>query len=714
MADENQKNASECGDLGEDGTAPDLREQISRVPLLPGVYLWKNADGEVIYVGKAKQLRNRMSQYISGTDERVKIPFMMEEVCSFDYIVTESEYEALVLEKNLINQYKPYYNVDFRDDKSYPYIAIVKGDRFPAIKFTRERHVPTTRYFGPYTDSKAARRLIDVVRHVMPICSAGCARYREMNRQIKRAEASGTEGGIGALGSGKPCFDYHVGLGPGPCCGMCTEEQYAASVAKVERFLSGQRREFTEALREEMHEAADELDFERAGRIKKRLEVVENLKGHQHAVLSSDVDCDVFGFYREETITGVNVFVIREGAIINSCEFVLDKGRDVPSDDLIETFLVRYYDDTSDIPREVVIPEPIAETESIENWLTVKLDSPHRAKVRVKVARRGDKHDLLQMAEQNAKHSLQRFKIRTRYDESRINDALMQLESALALPGPPMRIECYDISTIHGRYSVASMVVFTGGRVDSSQYRRFKIRMETPEANDVAMMRETIDRRFSEKNRADERFAKKPDLVILDGGKPQLNAVASQLAEMGITDIPLAGLAKADEELFVTWQDEPVRLPLGSSALYLVKAVRDEAHRFAITYHRKLRGKGMTASVLDGVTGLGPKRKRSLLREFGSVRAMVGLTASELARAKGVPMEVAEEVEAVLTQTFPEQARAARVAAQVALESLAAASEPSTLTQESPGPAQDTADPTAHGEVLPDSEGDAGQGFQVR
>lgn len=629
-----------------------LKEQVSKVPMLPGVYLWKDGGGAVVYVGKAKQLRSRMMQYILGTDERVKIPFMMEQVSSFDYIVTESEYEALVLEKNLINQYKPYYNVDFRDDKSYPYIAIVKGDRFPAIKFTREKHIATTRYFGPYTDARSARNLIDVVRHVMPICSATCARYREMNRQIKRS---------GVYEPGKACFDHNVGLGSGPCCGACTEEEYAESVAKVEKFLSGQRREFIDALRKEMQTAAQELDFERAARIRDRIEVVENLKDHQHAVLPADVDCDVFGFYREETITGVNVFVIREGAVINSCEFVLDKGRDVPSSDLIETFLVRYYDETSDIPREVVIPEAISETDSIECWLTDKLASKHRAKVRIKVAQRGDKHNLLTLAEQNAKHSLQRFKIRTRYDEQRINDALLQLESALALPSPPMRIECYDISTIHGRYSVASMVVFTGGRVDSSQYRRFKIRMETPEANDVAMMRETIDRRFSKKNMADARFGKKPDLVILDGGKPQLNAVLAQLSEMEIFDVPLVGLAKADEELFVTWQDEPVRLPLGSSALYLVKAVRDEAHRFAITYHRKLRGKGMTASVLDGVTGLGPKRKKALLKEFGSVRAMIGVPAAELAnKTKGLPLDVAQEVAVVLAQVFPEQTQEAQ------------------------------------------------------
>ncbi len=635
-----------ASDFDRDNSELSLAEQVAKVPQMPGVYLWKNADGKVIYVGKAKQLKNRMSQYLSGTDERVKIPYMMEQVFSFDYVVTSSEHEALVLEKNLINQFKPYYNVDYRDDKSYPFIAITKGDRYPAIKFTREKHVKTTRYFGPYTDSRAARKLIDVLRHVIPICSASCDRYRALKRQIEKDPY------YVADADSKPCFDYTVGLGPGPCCGACTEEEYSQNIEKVEKFLSGQRKEFISMLTEQMHSAAQDLDFEKAARIKNRISIVKSLQSSQHVVLSSDVDCDVIGFAREETITGVNVFQVREGVIINTSEFILDKGRDVPWEDLVETFLIKYYDDTSDIPREVIIPQPIGDCETIEKWLTTKLASVHGAKVRIKVAQRGERHDLLEMANKNAMHSLSRFKIRTRYDEARINDALLQLESALALPDPPMRIECYDISTIHGRYSVASMVVFTSGRIDSSQYRRFRIKMESLESNDVAMMAETISRRFSEKNRADVRFAKRPDLIVLDGGKPQLNAVSRQLQEMGLPDIPLVGLAKSDEELFVTWSDDPIILPLGSAALYLVKNIRDEAHRFAITYHRKLRGKAMTASVLDDVVGLGPKRKKALLKEFGSVKNMVGQSAERIAQVKGIPIEVAKEVVAVLDQLF--------------------------------------------------------------
>ena len=621
-----------------------LKQQVQKVPQLPGVYLWKNADDQVIYVGKAKQLRNRMMQYVLQSDERVMIPFMMQQVCSFDYIVVDNEHEALVLEKNLINQYAPYYNVDFRDDKSYPFIAITEGDVYPAIKYTRERHNSSTRYFGPYTDSRAARKLVDVVRHITPICSASCARYKALRKQLEKGEQP-------AAGD-KACFDYHVGLGPGPCCGACTAEEYAQSVHAVERFLSGQRREFLGALTEQMENAAAELDFEKAARYRNRIEIVKSLQTQQHVELSRNLDCDVVGFYREDTITGVNVFVVREGVIINTCEFILNKGMDVPSSDLIETFLVRYYDTATEIPREVVIEQQVEEPESIERWLTQKLASKHGAKTRIKVPVRGEKHDLLQMAQQNARHSLQRFKIRTRYDEERVNDALLQLESALALPAPPMRIECYDISTIHGKHSVASMVVFSGGRVDSSQYRRFKIKMQTPEANDVAMMRETLERRFSQKNREDERFGKMPDLIVLDGGKPQLNAVRKQLTEMGLEDIPLAGLAKSDEELFVTWSDEPVYLPLGSAALYLVKHVRDEAHRFAITYHRQLRGKGMTASVLDSVSGMGPKRKKILLREFGSVKGLRAASVEEIAAVPGIPRDVAEELVAVLQQIY--------------------------------------------------------------
>jgi excinuclease ABC subunit C len=621
-----------------------LIEQLKSVPQKPGVYFWKNSIGDVLYVGKAKQLKNRMRQYLSGTDERVKIPLMMEQVTAFDYIVTSSEHESLILEKNMISQFKPPFNVDYRDDKSYPYIAITKGDTFPAIKYTREKHVATTRYFGPYTNAYAARETIDIARRIVPICAEKCARYRHLRRELEN------KGMITKLDA---CFDYHVGLGPGPCSGAITPEEYTQNVKRIERFLAGNRKEFVNIIEDEIDDAAENLDFEVANAKKKQLETLLSLGEKQRAVLSRSIDCDVIGFYREETITGVNVFIIREGAIINSNEFILDKGLDVPTDDLIDTFLIRYYDETEEIPKEIVIPQMPDDSDVLEEWLTARLASVRGAKVHLTAPERGEKFELLNMAERNARHSLMRFKSRTRYDEERINLALIQLESALAMPSAPMRIECYDISTIHGAHSVASMVVFSGGQVSKQDYRHFRIRLKTDEANDVAMMSEVMSRRFSEARLGDKKFGSIPNLIILDGGKPQLNAVLTQLESMGVLaaypEMVVVGLAKAEEELFVTWSKAPVILPLGSPALYLVKAVRDEAHRFAIEYHRKLRGKAMTKSVLDDIDGVGPKKKTALLKHFGSLKKLRAANTEQIAKVKGINQTLAEEIKAKLS-----------------------------------------------------------------
>ncbi len=626
----------------ENSNIPDLREQLKGVPEAPGCYLWKNAEGEILYVGKAVDLHARMLQYVSGQDERLKIPFMMEQVASFDYIVVNNETESLVLEKNLIQQYNPPFNVDYRDNKSYPFIAITKSAAYPAIKFTREKHRSGTRYFGPYTDARAARETIDTVRRIVPICAVSCEQYRKMTRMI--------EAGRWPTPDDKACFAYHIGKGTGPCCAAITPEEYAPLVARVERFLAGERDEFVGELEAEMKEAAAELDFEHAARARDRLEAIKALQEKQKAVLSRPLNIDVVGFFREETIAAAHVFVVRNGRIIISNDFVLDKGLNVPEPDLVGQFLSKYYDQTTELPHEVVIAEHLPEdvTRPLEQWLTERLASPHGAKVHVVVPERGERNQLLELAALNAKHALMRHKMRTRYDEERIDLALLQLESALALPDPPMRIECFDISTIHGNYSVASMVVFTGGKPDKSQYRRFKIRKEYGEANDFAMMSEVLRRRYAPERMEDERFGSRPDLLILDGGKPQLTAAINELSELGL-DIPMAGLAKKDEELYVPWDDTgPVVLPSGSPSLYLVKHVRDEAHRFAITFHRELRDKGMVASILDDVPGLGPKRRKQLLKHFGSVKRMREASLEDIEAVPGIPKQVAEDLYAVI------------------------------------------------------------------
>ncbi|MDZ4654402.1 MAG: excinuclease ABC subunit UvrC [Coriobacteriia bacterium] len=610
----------------------ELKEQLARVPDGPGVYLWKADGGEVLYVGKAKSLRKRMRQYVSGHDDRKKIPLMMEQVVSFDYVVTDTEVESLILEANLIKQLRPPYNVDYRDDKSYPYIAITTGDLYPAIKYTRERKRPDTRYFGPYTDSRAARETIEVARRVHPICQATCAEWKRLTRD-------------GGKPTGKTCFDYHVGKGPGPCIGAIAREEYAAQVDKAVAFLEGRQTEVVRDLEQDMRKAAASLDYERAARLRNSLEAVRAVLEKQKIVSDRPLDMDVIGIEREETIAGVHVFLVREGRVLVGNELVLDKGLDVPEAELVEGFLLRYYGQASYVPKEVLVPSLPESPEAVEEWLSGLRGS----KVRVHVAQRGEKRALSGLATTNARHALMRYRYRTRYDEERTNRALLELENALALPAPPLRIECFDISTLHGRHSVGSMVVFSGGRPDQGAYRRFKVRMATDEANDTAMMREVLRRRFAREIAGDTRFATTPNLVIVDGGKPQLTAAVAAMAELGVR-VPIAALAKREEELYVPGWEEPVMLPSGSPSLYLVKRIRDEAHRFAVEYHRELRSKAMTASVLDEVPGVGPKRKKVLLGHFGSLRKLREATVAQIAEVPGVNAIVATDVFAALHQ----------------------------------------------------------------
>ncbi len=612
---------------------------MSHVPTDPGCYLWKDAAGEVIYVGKAKNLRARMKQYVTLTDDRQKIPLMMQLVASFDYVVVQSEHEALVLERNLIEQYHPYFNVDFKDDKSYPYIAVTHGDVFPAIKYTRERHRAGTRYFGPYTDARAARDMIDTLRKVVPVCSASCTGWKHVRRLLEKQPADSDVIELVCAEKGRPCFDYHVGRGPGVCAGMIGREEYARNVRRVERFLSGKRRELIDELKDDMAEAAADLDFERAGRIKRRLEVINGLDDRQQVIFPTSVDIDLIGFYREETIAGACVFVVREGRTVRTCEFILDKGLDVDEEELVSGFVKRYYDETSDIPAEVDVACDLEDAQIVSEWLSQK----RGRKCVLHRPQRGEKHRLLEMCARNARHALMRYMMRTGYSDDRTNQALLQLESALALDAPPLRIECFDISTIHGKFTVASMVVFTNGHADKSQYRRFKIRAELDEANDFVSMSEVLGRRYAPERMADERFGSRPDLLVVDGGKPQLTAAMNQLEALGL-DIPVCGLAKADEEVFVPWDDTPVVLPTGSASLYLIKQVRDESHRFAITFHRELRDKAMTVSILDEVEGVGPTRKKALMRHFGSMKRLRAASAEEISQVRGIPADVAQAV----------------------------------------------------------------------
>ncbi len=630
----------------------EIKRQLKDVPTSPGVYLWKDEDGDVLYVGKAKSLRARMRSYVNLSDERAKIPHLLEKISSFDYIVVENENESLILEKNLIEQYKPFFNADLKDDSSYPFIAITSDCKVPAIKFTREKKRGGVTYFGPYTDSRAARKTIDLLRRIIPLCSTKCNTWKQMQRSFAKIDRQKSSINYCVLNSdSKECFDSTVGLASGICCGKCDLEKYMSYVKAAESFLGGNRSTILSQLNNEMKTASQELNFERAQRMKEKIDTINALSNDQHISIKSDNSIDVIGFFREETIAAVHVLIVRGGKIINSNEFILNKGLDVPNEDLQHNFLLKYYEMSDNPPKVIVMRENLEEDETLVEWISKKLKSKHGAKTRIVEARRGEKYDLLKMAERNAKHSLLRYKVKSGYDDSRTNEALLQLESALALQRSPMRIECFDISTNHGSYTVASMVVFEGGKPEKSQYRRFRIKTPLDEANDFLSMQEVMKRRYCTERLNDDRFGKKPDLVILDGGIPQLNAAKKMFDELAIDDIELCGLAKRDEEIFTTWNDDrPVVLPSGSASLYLVKSIRDEAHRFAITYHRELMKKGLTKSILDEVPGLGPKRKKLLLKHFGGFRKLLDASLEEMINSNVVPKEVAKETFIVLQQ----------------------------------------------------------------
>jgi excinuclease ABC subunit C len=398
-----------------------------------------------------------------------------------------------------------------------------------------------------------------------------------------------------------------------------------------------------------MHESASQLDYESAARYRNRLDALEVLKERQTVVSDSNLNLDVIGTYREETIAGVFVLTVRSGRVLHGSEFILDKGLDIPADMLLAGFLTRHYGQATSVPALIAVEYLPEDATLLEQWLTQKRReaTPRAAATKLIVPQRGVKGELITMATRNARHALLRWMMRTHYEDERLNAALLQLESALALREPPLRIECYDISTLHGTNSVGSMVVFTNGKKDAKAYRRFRIRMQTDEANDVAMMREVLGRRFSDRNAQDARFAQAPDLIVIDGGKPQLNAVRQVLEELEI-DVDVVGLAKREEEIWTTWRKDPVVLPDGSPSLYLMKRIRDEAHRFAIEYHRLLRSKAMTASILDEIIGIGPKKRKELIKHFGSFKKLREASVEEISQVKGINETLAHDVYTLL------------------------------------------------------------------
>ncbi len=599
----------------------------SRLPTSPGVYIFKDAKDAVIYVGKAKNIRLRVANYFTKSgDGRPKIGELRERVRRIDFIVTGSETEALVLEANLIKRHRPRFNASLKDDKSYLYIVVTTGDEYPRVYATRVTHDPRHRYFGPFPSASSVHSTIDVLNKTFPFRKC---RGPEPGRR-----------------SGVPCLNYHIGRSAAPCIGAISAEDYEKIVADVVAFLEGRVDHLIRKREAGMREAAREMDFERAAKLRDELSALTYVRDKQQATIASEDSFDAFGAYVEGESACVQVFAVREGQIVNRDSFLLDNYAETPAEAVVLQFIPQYYDAAA-VPREVLVSTN--ETEEALAPLETYLSELRGTRVGVHRPRRGDKRRIFEMAEKNARLGLEHEKLVEESQRNRVASTLDTLREELALPRLPVRIECYDISNTMGTNSVASMVVFQGGRPAKDQYRRFKIKT-VEGSDDFASMNEVMRRRLQRFAEGDEKFAQTPDLILLDGGKGQLSAVVPVFEDLGVgtelPDIPLRSLAKRDEEVFQPGRPEPVILRRDSPELHLLQRVRDEAHRFANTYHRNLRGREMTRSVLDELPGVGSTRKQKILEHFGTPEAFLAASLEELEAVPGLPGRVAREVHA--------------------------------------------------------------------
>jgi excinuclease ABC subunit C len=601
----------------------------SHLPTFPGVYIFKDAGGTVLYVGKAKNIKSRVASYFTRSgDGRPKIAELRGRVRHIDFIATRSETEALVLEANLIKRHRPRFNASLRDDKSYPYIVVTLGDEYPRVFATRSSHDPRHRYFGPFPSASSVHATLDVLNKTFPFRKC---RGPEPGRR-----------------SGVPCLNYHIGRSVAPCIGAVTKEEYDGIIADVIAFLEGRVDGLIREREAAMREAAGAMDFERAAKLRDEISALQHVRDRQQATIASEDSFDAVGAHAEGESACVQIFAVRDGQIVNRDSFLLDNYGEAPAESVALSFIPQYYG-TAAVPREVLVQS--GEPEEELATLAEHLSELRGTRVEVRRPRRGDKRRILEMAVRNAGLGLEHERALEEARRSKVASTLDSLREELALPKLPVRIECYDISNTMGTNSVASMVVFQGGRPAKGEYRRFRIRT-VEGADDPASMAEVIRRRLERLKANDEKFMPAPDLILLDGGKGQLSAVLPVMEEMGVAselpDIPLRSLAKRDEEVFEPGRPEPVVLERNSPELHLLQRVRDEAHRFANTYHRKLRGQAMTASVLDELPGVGPTRKKKLLDHFGTPEAFLNASLEELEAVPGLPGKVAREVHARL------------------------------------------------------------------
>ena len=673
-----------------------FEDRLKAMPAKPGVYIFRDAKDKVIYVGKAALLRNRVRSYFGsmhGFEEKTRR--LVGQIADIDFILTGTVQEALLLEATLVKRHQPFFNVRLKDDKHYPYLKIDLKEQWPRVEITRRVLNDGARYFGPFASAGSVRRTLDLVKKLFP--------WRSCTKVITGEDP-------------RPCLEYYIHRCVGPCASLCTKEEYDTVIRQTIMFLEGRTDEIGRDLRREMQGASEALEYERAARLRDQVQAIERTTERQVMEVRDRTDMDVFGLARAEQEAYVQVWFVRRGNVIGRDNFQLDGTVDEPDERVLGSFIEQFYESAPYVPRRVLLPIAVEDSQVIEQVLSERRGRP----VRLMVPSRGEKRELVQRAVANARESLEQARARWLADSGKKRQALEQLQDALSLPELPARIECYDISNIQGTSAVGSMVVFVDGHPKRSEYRRFGIKGVAGQ-NDFAMMQEVLKRRFwkmrretegeganegtpdrpadhdtdrerveaelsqpnagammtaptadgdggsqhgrharatstsgergrelsngqGTKTEYDESFQTTPNLVIVDGGKGQVSAAHDAMRNLGVGQIPLAGLAKRFEELYVKDVSEPIVLDRTSQALYLVQRVRDEAHRFAITYHRGVRSKAGVQSALDTIQGIGPKRKKALLRKFGSVKGIREAGVEEIAATPGFTKALAEKV----------------------------------------------------------------------
>ncbi len=608
-----------------------VKRRLQAVPDSPGVYMFRDNRSQVIYVGKALRLRDRLRSYFTpGYAQTARVAELIRKANDFEFVTTANEVEALVLENNLIKNYRPRFNIRLKDDKNYLYLKLPVTEEFPRVHYSRRVLKDGALYFGPYTSAQSLRSTVKSIRQLLP--------FRTCSDEIFKQH--------------KVCLDFHIKRCPGPCENRISSEDYKARINEVALFMEGRSDLLVRELRGRMDAAANRLDFENAARYRDQLQSIERIADRQRVLTRGRDDEDIVAYARSGNDVFVEVAYVRQGKMVGHDGHALDGAGDATEPELLRGFMLQYYSSATHIPRSVILPGPVEEPELMAGWLTDRRGGP----VAIEVPRRGRKRGLVTQLGETAAQELEQLRIQADYDRSRTEPMLAALAEALDLESPPKRIECYDISNIQGDSAVGSMVVFEDGRPRTDHYRHFRIKF-APGPNDFAMLQEVLRRRLERLESAQRRedadivgdrsFTSRPDLILIDGGKGQLTAALEVIESAGYADIPTFALAKEREEIFAPGRAEPIVQERSSPGMFLVQRIRDEAHRFAITHHRKVRARKALTSPLDSVEGIGPARKRALLRHFGSVQAIREAPVEEIVKL-GIPERLAVRLKETL------------------------------------------------------------------